>query len=307
MLYFGNEKGLIYFAPADAAETSMKSKIRITDFYLFGKPVVPGTESVLKQQIEATDLIRLNDRSSSIGFRFVTLNYINPADNNYEYKLDGFDKEWRNNGSNNTVFYEKLNPGTYTFNVRNANEASENSINNVELKIQIQHSLFSSPLFFLFVLLIASAGSFVMIRYIKKLQKLGKRFIEIPQKLEKYKGSKIPETQSAIIINELKRVMDEKMPYLNAEFKLSDLANEINYSLHEISQVLNQDLNQSFPDFVNRYRVEEVKKRMEDKAYAKFTFFAIAQQCGFNSKTSFYRIFKNETGKTPADYVKDLK
>lgn len=307
MLYFGNEKGLVYFNPAEAAETSMKSKVRVTDFYLFGKAVTAGSESILKQTIETTDAIQLTDRSNSIGFRFVTLNYINPADNSYEYKLEGFDKEWRSNGSKNTVYYEKLKPGTYTFKVRNANEADENSTNNVELKIQIQHSLFRSPLFLVFVLLMALASAFVIISYIKKLQKQGKRLIEIPQKLEKYKGSKIPETQSTMISNELKRCMEEKKPYLNAEFKLADLANEINYSLHEISQVLNQDLNQSFPDFVNKYRVEEVKKRMEDKAYARFTFFAIAQQCGFNSKTSFYRIFKNETGKTPADYVKDLK
>ncbi|HBO74342.1 MAG TPA: hypothetical protein DD653_06585 [Marinilabiliales bacterium] len=306
-LYFGNEKGLVYFTPTEAAETALKSKIRLTDFYLFGKPVVPRAESVLKKPIETTAEIRLNDRSNSIGFRFVTLNYINPADNSYEYKLEGFDKEWRSNGSNNLVFYEKLKPGNYTFKVRNANEADENSTNNLLLNIQIKHSLFSSPWFFVFLLLIASAGALVMIRYIKMLQKQGKRLIEMPQKLEKYKGTKIPEPQSALIINELKRVMDQKKPYLNAEFKLADLANEINYPLHEISQVLNQDLNQSFPDFVNKYRVEEVKKRMEDKAYAKFTFIAIAQQCGFNSKTSFYRIFKNETGKTPADYVKDLK
>lgn len=306
-LYFGNEKGLVYFTPAEATETSMKSKIRITDFYLFGKPVLQGAKSVLKQPIEATGEIRLNDRSNSIGFRFVALNYINPSDNSYEYKLEGFDKEWRSNGSNNTVFYEKLKPGKYTFKVRNANDADENSVNNAELQVLIQHSLFSSPFFYLFILLVASAGAFVIIRYIKILQKQGKRLIEMPQKLEKYKGLKIPESQSALIIIELKRIMDEKKPYLNAEFKLADLSNEINYPLHEISQVLNQDLNQSFPDFVNKYRVEEVKKRMEDKAYAKFTFIAIAQQCGFNSKTSFYRIFKNETGKTPADYVKDLK
>jgi AraC-like DNA-binding protein len=101
--------------------------------------------------------------------------------------------------------------------------------------------------------------------------------------------------------------MDEKRPYMNAELKLADLALEINYPIHEISQVLNQDLNQSFSDFVNKYRVEEVKRRLEDKAFQKYTLMAIAQQCGFNSKTSFYRIFRNETGKTPAEYLNDLK
>ena len=306
-LYFGNEKGLVYFTPADASESFQKSKIRLTDFYLFGKSVAPGPKSVLSQTIETIDGIDLNDRSNSIGFRFVALNYINPSDNNYQYKLVGYDKEWRNTGSNNTVFYEKLSPGEYLFKVKTDNEPNENSQDNVEIKISIHHSFFKSPMFWGFLILLSLTGAFIMIRYIKMLQRKGKRFIEMmPQKLEKYRGSKIPEIQSKSIIIEMKRYMEDKKPYLNAEFKLGDLASEINYPLHEISQVLNQDLNQSFPDFVNKYRVEEVIKRMKDKGYARFTFFAIAQQCGFNSKTSFYRIFKNETGKTPADFIKEL-
>ncbi|MCX6236387.1 MAG: triple tyrosine motif-containing protein [Bacteroidia bacterium] len=265
-LYFGNEKGLVYFTPSEAAETALKSKIRLTDFYLFGKAVKPGPESAIKQSIETIEEIRLNDRSNSIGFRFVALNYINPADNGYQYKLEGFDKEWRNNGSNNTAFYEKLKPGDYIFKVRNTNEADENSPNNVSVRILIRHSFLSSPVFFGFLVLLALAGVYIILKYIKKLQKQGKRLIEIPQKFEKYKGSKVPENHSTLIINELKRYMEEKKPYRNAELKLADLASEINYPLHEISQVLNQDLDQSFSDFVNKYRVEEVKKRMEDKA-----------------------------------------
>lgn len=306
-LYFGNEKGLIYFSPSETSEASLKSKIRLTDFFIAGKEVQPGPESVLQKPVEATDKIVLNNRSSSIGFRFVALNFINPADNEYQYKLEGLDKDWKDNGSNNTVFYEKLKPGNYIFRVRNANESNEDSPNNLAVKIVIIHSLFSSPLFFGFIILLVLAGAYILAKYIKKLQKAGPRFIEMPQKFEKYKGSKIPEDQSTIIINELKRFMDEKKPYLNAELKLADLANEINYPMHDISQVLNLNLNQSFSDFINKYRVEEVKKRMADKAYERFTFIAIAQQCGFNSKTSFYRIFKNETGKTPADYLKELK
>lgn len=306
-LYFGNEKGLVYFMPSDAVGTGQNSKIRLTDFYLFGKVVNPGPESALKQAIETTDEIRLNDRSNSIGFRFTALNYINPDDNDYQYKLEGFDNEWRNNGSNNTVFYEKLQPGSYTFMVRNTNDTEIHSPNNVELPILIHRSLFKSPLFYGLLILLTFVGAYLVINYIKKLQKAGKSIVEVPQKFEKYGGTKIPEVLSSSIINDLKRYMDEKKPYLNSELKLADLATEINYPIHDISQVLNQDLNHSFSDFVNKYRVEEVKRRMEDKDYQKFTLLAIAEQCGFNSKTSFYRIFKNVTGKTPADYQKELK
>lgn len=305
-LYFGNEKGLVSFNSAEVEGSLKSDEIQLTDFYLFGKAVTPGPESVLKQPIEATKVISLSNWSNSIGFRFVSLNYINPTDNNYEYKLEGHDTEWRNDDNRNTVFYEKLKPGSYTFKVRNANETDDTSVFLASVNIQIHRSLFASPFFYGFIFLVLGAGGFLLYRYIVWLKRKSE-LQPVPVKVERYKGVKMPEKQSNAIIAGMNRVMDEKKPYLNSEFKLSDLAAETNYPLHEISQVLNQDLNQSFPDFVNKYRVEEVKKRMEDKAYAKFTFFAIAQQCGFNSKTSFYRIFKNETGKTPADYVKDLK
>jgi len=307
-LYFGNEKGLIYFVPTEVVATSQKSKIILTDFYLFGKVVEPGPESALQRSIETSDEISLNDRSNSIGFRFVSLNYKNTSDNDYKYKLEGYDKEWRYNGSNNTVYYEKLKPGDYTFKVNNLNESDENSPNNAEIKIFIHHSFFKSPLFFCILLLIALALAWLLTRYIRKLQAESHLMTpEVPQKTEKYKGLKVPENESAHIINDLKQYMVEKRPYLNAELKLADLAREIDHPVHEISRVLNQDLHQSFSDFVNKYRIEEVKHRMGDKAYKRFTFIAIAEQCGFNSKTSFYRIFKNETGKTPADYLKELK
>ncbi len=302
-LYFGNEKGLVSFNPVELEGSLKSDDIRLTDFYLFGKAVEPGPNSVLKQPLEATNFIRLSYWSSSVGFRFASLNYINPTDNNYEYKLEGLDKEWRNNDNRNSVFYEKLSPGTYTFKVRNVNETSENSPYIASITIQIHRSLLTSPFFYGFIVLLIAVGGFLLWRYIIWLKQKSR---ELPVKAEPYKGIKLPESQSKAIIIEMKRVMSEKKPYLNSEFKLADLATEVNCSIHDLSQVLNQDLNQSFPDFVNKYRVDEVIKRLKDKAYDRFTFLSIGQQCGFNSKTSFYRIFRNETGKTPADYVKDL-
>ena len=306
--YFGNEKGLVSFKPEDIVESSVSSKIRITDFYILGKEVTAGENSVLKQIIEETDEIVLNSRQNSIGFRFVSMNYSNPVDNEYVYQLVGYDKEWRSNGSNNAVFYEKLSPGKYLFKVKNANESDLENV--AEIKVVVLRSFFSSVYFFILLFIILSAGIFIMIRYIKILQKKAKKLFErteIEEKPEKYKGSRISKSQSELIISALKKHMEEEKPYLNAELKLGDLATEINFSVNDVSQVLNQDLQQSFSDYINKYRVEEVKRRIEDKAYEKFTFIAISQQCGFNSKTSFYRIFKNEVGKTPADYVKDLK
>ncbi len=304
-IYFGNENGLICFSPSQVVASNITSTIKITDFYLLGKEVKPGPKTVLSSIIEETKEIRLKDRQNSIGFRFVSLNYINASDNDYQYQLEGYDKEWRNNGSNNTVFYEKLKPGDYIFRVRNTREANQNSANSMMLRLHISRSFFSTVWFWGFLLILGAAIFVIQLQYFQRLKTEVSSSAEMPK--EKYKGSKIAVPQSIAISKELKRLMEEKKPYLNAELKLADLSREIGYSVHDISQVLNHDLNQSFNDFVNRYRVDEVKARLEDQDYGKYTIFALAQQCGFNSKTSFYRIFKNETGKTPVDYVRDLK
>ncbi|MDX2432587.1 MAG: two-component regulator propeller domain-containing protein [Bacteroides sp.] len=305
-LFFGNEKGLVYCTSDDADEKPLASSMVITDFYVSGKEVKPGENSILERPIEETRIIHLNDRMNSIGFRFVALNYTNPADNYYQYKLEGYDNEWKDNGSDNSVFFESLKPGSYLFTVRHGSEDGDESVSSAELRIIIHQLIFTSTWFFVFLFLLLMTGVFIMIRFKARLPEVVRNVIGLDLKYEKYKGSRMEKSQCEIIISELKQYMEEGKPYLNADLKIADLAEHIHRSTSEISQVLNQDLNQSFSDFVNKCRVREVKRLMKDKAYEKYTLVALAEQSGFNSKTSFYRIFKNETGKTPADYLKEL-
>lgn len=305
-IFLGNEKGLIYFDPGEVNGTSFSSRILFTDLFISGKKVNPGKNLPLNKIIEETDEVRLNEQMNNIGFRFVVLNYINPADNNYRYKLEGYDKDWRNNGSNNTVFYQNLKPGDYTFKVGNVNNLDNELASHVEVKIHIHRTFFNSLYFYVLLLSLGLACAFFLIRYIRGLPNKIKQKIDLSIKPEKYKGAKISKNRGDLIIHELKKHMSEKKLYLNPGLKLADLSSDTNYPMNEISQVLNQDLQQSFSDFVNKYRVEEVKKLMSMGEHEKFTLVAIAKQCGFNSKTSFYRVFKKETGKTPADYLKDL-
>ncbi len=310
-LFLGNEKGLVYFHPEDLNETPFSSEIAITDFYISGKVVKPGEKSVLKQIIEETQEVHLNDQMNNIGFRFVALNYIGPTANDYQYKLEGIDSNWRNNGSNNAVFYQNLKPGNYLFKVRNVTEAYAGSANyaEAEVAILIRPTFFNSLYFYALLFVCVIAIIVIMVRYTNMWQRKiaqNDTVVELPGKVEKYKGARIPQNRCESIITELKQLMIEEKLYLNAGLKLTDLAKDLNCPMNEISQVLNQDLQQSFSDFVNKYRVEEVKKLMRMGEHEKFTLVAIAKQCGFNSKTSFYRVFKKETGKTPADYLKEF-
>ena len=62
--------------------------------------------------------------------------------------------------------------------------------------------------------------------------------------------------------------------------------------------------NISFFDFINSYRVEEVKKQLADTAMANRNILGIALDCGFNSKATFNTAFKKFTGMTPSAYQK---
>jgi len=95
-------------------------------------------------------------------------------------------------------------------------------------------------------------------------------------------------------------------PYLDPELNITKLSEQLAIPVHYISAVINEKMNKSFFDFVNRYRIEEVKQHLKNKEYEKFSLEAIGNNCGFNSRTSFFRVFKKHTGKTPNDYLKAL-
>jgi len=107
----------------------------------------------------------------------------------------------------------------------------------------------------------------------------------------------------AIALSEkLKSFMQTEKPYLNMDLTLKDLASALDTYPHYITQILNTVFNENFYDFINNYRIEEVKERLMDSQYHNLTVLAIAYDCGFNSKSTFNRIFKQKTGLTPTQY-----
>lgn len=105
----------------------------------------------------------------------------------------------------------------------------------------------------------------------------------------------------------LKKVVKTNLYYQDPELSLVSLAEKLELTTHELSRILNTVLKKSFNDFINEYRVADVARRMQDPAYNHLTLMGIAYDSGFNSKSAFHRIFKERTGKSPAEYKADLK
>ncbi len=95
--------------------------------------------------------------------------------------------------------------------------------------------------------------------------------------------------------------------YEDAELTLTSLAVKLNIHPHDLSRIINVGMEKNFSDFINEFRVRETARKMQDPAYDRLTLLGIAYESGFNSKTTFNRVFKEMTGKTPVEYKNSLK
>ncbi len=118
----------------------------------------------------------------------------------------------------------------------------------------------------------------------------------------KYAKSGLTDAQIDQIAITLREAMDKEHVFLNPDVSLPDLASQLDIKAPYLSQVINQRFKSNFYDFINRYRVEEVKKRIADPSYQHLSLLGIALDCGFKSKSSFNKSFKKHTGLTPSDF-----
>jgi AraC-like DNA-binding protein len=118
----------------------------------------------------------------------------------------------------------------------------------------------------------------------------------------KYERSALTPERADAFLKRLLGVMETEKPYTDGGLTLPALAARLNVSTHHLSQVINERLGQSFNDFVNSYRVEEAKRKLTDPRLKHYSVLAIAEEVGFNSKSSFNAVFKKQTGMTPSEF-----
>jgi len=121
-LLFGGNEGFSVIQPQQLAQNTRVPPVVLTGFQLMNKPVAIGAKgSPLETAIGETKKLTLSHEHSVFTFEFAALDYTSPAKNQYAYKLDGFDREWRDAGTQRTAVYTNLAPGKYTFHVKGSN------------------------------------------------------------------------------------------------------------------------------------------------------------------------------------------
>ncbi|MCU7552283.1 ATP-binding protein [Chitinophagaceae bacterium LB-8] len=173
VLFFGGLEGFNYFNPDYLKKNDNIPPVLITDLKISNQSAVASEDGPIEEHISVAKEINL-DYKQNFALSFVALNFTAPEQNQYAYKLEGFDKDWNYVGSSTTASYTNLDPGEYIFRVRAGNNDGVWNNEGTSIKIHVHPPFWRTVYaYILYVLLII--GLLLYLRY-KSIQKLNRKF-----------------------------------------------------------------------------------------------------------------------------------
>lgn len=126
------------------------------------------------------------------------------------------------------------------------------------------------------------------------------------QELAKTSKKLLSESEVQNLSEQLEQLMQQEKPYLHPKIKLADIATLLKVSPYTLSWLLNEHYQKNFFTFINRYRIQEAVRLLQDSSNQHYTLQAISQMAGFQSKTTFNNRFKDIMGMTPSQFKNSL-
>ncbi|NCU05113.1 MAG: response regulator, partial [Chitinophagaceae bacterium] len=210
-LFFGGHEGFNYFNPANLKKNKTIPPVIITDLKISNRSVVPSESGPIKENITTASKITL-DYKQSFALSFVGLNYTAPEQNQYEYKLEGFDKDWINIGNASTVSYTNISPGNYVFRVRASNNNGVWNTKGTSVKIYVRPPFWRTIYAYVFYTLLV-AGALIYLRH-RSIEKIRSAF-----QLEQEGFRAEQERKEAERIHELDQLKLKFLTNLSHEFR----------------------------------------------------------------------------------------
>lgn len=105
-----------------------------------------------------------------------------------------------------------------------------------------------------------------------------------------------------LIESKVQQAFFEDKIFLNPDLTIEKCMSLLQVSRAALVQYLELEYQSTFKDFINKLRVDEVKRLIQDTAFTKYDLMGIASQAGFQSKSTFHRVFKKMEGLTPTEY-----
>jgi ligand-binding sensor domain-containing protein/signal transduction histidine kinase/DNA-binding response OmpR family regulator len=300
--YFGTVKGLISFKPEDLTGNPFVPPVYITGIQVNNSSLPIGNENTsLSSAITYADKTRLPYDSSNISFDVAALSYTNPEMNEYQYKMEGFDKDWTALKTNRKIYYTKLPPGDYTFKVKGSSGDGVWNTKETTLRVIIKPPPWATDWAYIAYFLLGGMILFTILRYYYiALHARNKRKID---KFEREKEREIYNSKIDFFTNIAHEIRTPltliKMP-LDKLFRQESLNPVITESLHMIRKNTNRliDLTNQLLDFrkaeANNFSLNFIKTDINELLEEMYTLFnSAADKKNINFKLDLPRITLN--------------
>ncbi|MEO5583154.1 MAG: two-component regulator propeller domain-containing protein, partial [Saprospiraceae bacterium] len=219
LFIFGGSNGITIFNPDEVNKNSIPPKVFLTDLKVSNKSVLPGEKSILKKAIYETDEIDLAYNQNSLSLEFIALHYSDASKNKYSYKLENYDDDWRDAGTQRTAYYSNLPPGKYIFHVKAANDKGVWNEQGVSLKMLVHPPWWKTTtayiLYAIFLLITGFAVDRIIRRRLIEREKEKNRVRELEQAKEIQKAYyKLEEAHESLKATQNQLIQSEKMASL---------------------------------------------------------------------------------------------
>lgn len=124
---------------------------------------------------------------------------------------------------------------------------------------------------------------------------------------EQQKGFFISDEDLALIDNEIKEFLQKTKSFTKPRYSIAQLALESGIASYRISMMVNKRHGVNFYGYINRFRLAYFDEKIQSEEHLGKTLEGLSQECGFQSRTTFIRAFKNAKGVTPSEYLDKLK
>jgi AraC-like DNA-binding protein len=120
----------------------------------------------------------------------------------------------------------------------------------------------------------------------------------------KYSNKTLSKNEFETLAGQLEEVREKQKPFLDQNLSLNDLSKASGIHTNDLSQLFNLYYRSNFYNFINKYRLKHLEGLILDPAFSQYKIMALAQESGFNSKATFYKVFKEKHQLTPTQFIK---